>query len=251
MKENRIKFYIIIFLGFSLLLNTNLGQVNGHEGETHDIATSYNTWKLLDWNEANTLEWFGKQIKIDAKIGSSIIYNVTSENKNNFTHPNSGLFSFGNTSNYETDNNDIALLLALSIYPWAPGLITEASNWTQIISEATLVAETSPYLKGSLSVDKSYQHDYKGSNRYAVKFDFVQDSPGNQNTSLIYDSETGILLYGSSEFYFSNLYKIKLELESSTLIIIPTTNTSGFELSILLMGIITLNLIRIQKRRSM
>jgi hypothetical protein len=65
---------------------------------------------------------------------------------------------------------------------------------------------------------------------------------------LIYDTETGLLLYGQSEILFTNLYKIELELNSTTLIEVTTNtspvNTAGFETLVLVLGLISVKLVK-------
>ena len=165
-----------ISLILTLIFIVNIGsiQIFAHEGEVHYDSIADNVWDLLDWNENEPLIWWGRNFNVTANIGSKIIYNVTQVNENNFTYPNSGLFSFGNVSNLETNNNEIAGILALSILPWSPGLITQATNWTQSINEVENIAKTSQWLKGSLNVDKNFNYNYNEEQRDSIKFEYTQ-----------------------------------------------------------------------------
>ena len=192
---------------------------------TNNEQVSVNVWKLIDWNEANTTQWYSKGIFVQAQKGSQVAYNITSSQKNE-TYPNSGYFSIGNASNIQTDNNDLANTFTLSIYPWSPGFVTNPTNWTQNEASAGAAA-AGTYLQGHLSITNGLTYNFSKYQRIANEFVYSQNlTLGNQNTTLIYDRDTGVLLYAKSEIFFSALFKIVLELQSSTLIISSNTSTN-------------------------
>ncbi|MFX1343154.1 MAG: hypothetical protein ACFFAL_10750 [Promethearchaeota archaeon] len=110
-----------------------------------------------------------------------------------------GIFTIGNLT-IPTNDSRIAAELAFSIWPWFPGLISHLT-WTTVDQRASDAA--SGLLVGELEIlttttTKSYI--------------FHQAAPGNQNTTLIYDKQTGILLEGYTEFFFLNDYHLGVEL---------------------------------------
>lgn len=240
---------------FLVALTINIGlitQTGSHEGEDHALAPSYHEWKVLDWNEEYPLIWWTKGINITTTIGSTLIYNVTHQNQGNITHPNTGFLTFGNVTNYETDNNEIADLLTLSIYPWLPGVFLD-TNWADQIETAQYYAENGEYTKGDLKVNSSYRYQYGDVQKSAVSFDYKQGEFGNQNTTLVYELNTGLLLYAKTELKFTNLYKIELALNNTTLFgTIPEIDTTddsttfGFEVLPLFLGV--LSIVYISKR---
>ena len=202
---------------FLLVLLTIQALITPVTSKNTDKQASVNIWKLIDWNEANTTQWYSKGIFVQAQKGTQVTYNITSS-QNNETYPNSGYFTIGNASNIQTDNNDLANTFTLSIYPWSPGFVTNPTNWTQNEASAKAAA-AGTYLQGHLSITNGLTYNFSSYQRIANEFVYSQNlTLGNQNTTLIYDKDTGVLLYAKSEIYFSALFKIELELQSSTLI---------------------------------
>ncbi len=222
----------LLTLLFFIILSIQVLIIPVTSKNTNNDQVSYNVWTLKDWNEVNTTQWWSQGIYVNAKIGSNVIYNITNS-QDNMTDPNSGYFSIGNVSKQMTDNADLASTFTLSIYPWSPGFVTNPTNWTENENIAKSAAATG-YLQGSLSISNDISYNASGFLRVANEFTYMQNSSlGNQNTTLIYDKATGVLLYAKSEIFFSTLYKIELELQSSTLITsnnVPSTskNTPGF-----------------------
>jgi hypothetical protein len=180
-------------------------------------AVSETNWLLKEWNEDATFEWYSTGAKFNASINSLVQYKILLEDPSNYTYPNSGLLDLGNLTNYETDNSDIANSLTFSIWPWTPGLVTH-TNWTDHKLDAVFAAN-GQYLQGTLLINSQTTYNTTSFSRTAIKFDYTQNkSLGNQNTSLIYDYETGVLLYGYSEINFFTPYIIELEFLNSSLI---------------------------------
>ncbi|WP_455464624.1 hypothetical protein, partial [Candidatus Hodarchaeum mangrovi] len=105
---------------------------------------------------------------------------------------------------------------------WFPGLVTSSSDWNLQKQVAQSAAE-GLYTAGTLVVtDISYS--YRNASRSAIQFQYTQDlSLGNQNTTLIYDKQTGVLLKAFSEIFFDHEYVIGLELITSDLIKLGST----------------------------
>ena len=201
---------LFILLALQMAVVPTSGKIANNEQK------SYNIWILESWNEASTTQWYSQGIFIHAQKNSQVIYNITNS-QNNMTDPNSGYFSIGNVTNIKTDNNDLASTFILAIYPWSPGFVTNPSNWTQNENLA-ISAAASGYLQGNLSISNDISYNLSGLMRTANKFSYSQNMTlGNQNTTLIYDKTTGVLLYAKSEILFSSLFSIELQLESSTL----------------------------------
>lgn len=200
-----------------VLLTVQTLMVPVHSQSATNSQDSYNVWTLEDWNIANTTQWWSQGKYVNATKNSDVTYNITSS-QNNMTDPNSGYFSIGNVTNIKTDNADLASTFTLSIYPWYPGFVTNPTNWTENEDLATQAA-AGTYLQGSLYISNNQTYNLYGYLRSAVEFSYVQNATlGNQNTTLMYDKATGVLLYAKSEIFFSSLYKIELALKSSTLI---------------------------------
>lgn len=214
-----INFFLISLIFNFSVMNTAI---------TSNSMLSSNIWRLNNWNETETLNFF-PTANISAVIGSNVSYNITNVNEGNNTHPNEGVFSIGNLT-LATDNPTIGSNLAFSVWPWIPGLVAQ-TNWTWQINEAN-IASNEGFLAGSMDIttvlnsSNSYNFNFIDFNRQVIEFNYHQNFPGNQNTTLIYDTETGVLLHGYTELYFDKLYFLELELISSTLI----TTSNAIEL---------------------
>ena len=211
--------FLILLLSMQMFSSTTVSQSSDNK------LVSNNVWRLLQWNSDYSPQWWPHNLYVSAKPGDLVIYNVTQSNSN-MTNPTSGKFSFGNVTDFQTDNSELSLQFAISVYPWYPGFVTSPSNWTYQKEEAKNAADL---LQGQINITEGLAN---ASNmfRTSYQFDFKQDlSVGNQNTTLIYDKDTGVLLYAYSEFQGSVLYKIELELVSSSLILSSNYNIApGF-----------------------
>ena len=208
-----------------------------------DTQVSDNVWNLAQWNSQVDVQWWSKGLYIHATPNTNVIYNVTKA-YNNATDPNSGTFSIGNATNVQTDNLDLANQFALSIYPFAPGFVVNPNNWTYYEQQARDAAKS---LSGDLKISQGIGN---ASNLYRVSyvFQFNQTSNGNQNTTLVYDRFTGVLIYAYSEFFFSSLYRIELQLDSSTLITVSNNNIApGFTFVIPIVVFVPLVLLKRKK----
>lgn len=193
--------------------------------DTNDTYLSTHQWNLVQWNDENLVEWYSHGLFINATTNSAVTFNLTEYQPSNLTFPSEGLLSIGNTT-VTSDNEDIASSLTLSVWPWHPGLVTHI-NWTHHTLQATAAAE-SVYLQGTLTVEENLSYEFGSFNRKAVKFVYNQNSSlGNQNTSLVYDMATGVLLQSLSEIQFDEYYVIGLELSTSSLISSSNVSSDG------------------------
>ena len=210
---------MILLTNFSLIsIGFNFSVMN--TAITSNGVLSSNIWRLSNWNETETLNFF-PTANITAVIGSNVSYNITHVNEANNTHPNEGIFSIGNLT-LATDNPTIGSNLAFSVWPWIPGLVSQP-NWAWQINEAN-TASNGGFLAGSMDITTvlnssiNFNFNFFNYNRQVIEFNYQQNFPGNQNTTLIYDTETGVLIYGYTELYFDKFYFLELDLISSTLI---------------------------------
>ncbi|MHA2271291.1 MAG: hypothetical protein ACXACI_05470 [Candidatus Hodarchaeales archaeon] len=180
------------------------------------VGTSL-SWEITDYNEAFVGQWWNAthfRGVFSVQKGSRLNFTIITPQVWNYTSAYWGALEFGNLSLSVVDNTETGSALTLSIYPWLPGLVTH-TNWTWHQQMAT-TSSASEYLKGTLTTSETIFQLSKEPNsaveRLAIQFDYVQDSPGNQNTTLVYDLETGILLEAQTEFLFGVLYRMGLEL---------------------------------------
>ncbi len=118
-----------------------------------------------------------------------------------------GQFTIGNLT-LLTNDSRIAIELVFSIWfnssIWFPGLVSHL-DWAAVDQEAT--ASVSGWMAGELEIRTSI----------ATKtYIYHQGDNGNQNTTLIYDIRTGVLLEAYTEFFFFNDYHLGLLLIRST-----------------------------------
>ena len=201
-----ILFVLLLYLCFGYTLGSGEISENFYVSE----------WKITKWNDEYSVIWEWGLITFMATNNSLITYNATNYAPSNFTHPSSGILSVGNLT-IMTSNNKTAEVLLLSIWGWFPGLVTSSSDW-DLQKEVAQSAADGLYTAGTLIVtDISYS--YQNSSRFAIQFQYTQDpSLGNQNTTLIYDKQTGVLLKGFTEIFFDYEYVLGLELINSDLI---------------------------------
>lgn len=197
-------------------------------------------WEIEEWNEENIVAWEYPTTYFSATIGSIINYTVTTYDPTNFTHPSSGEIDIGNLTT-QTTNNKTGEVLALSIWGWFPGLITSSSDW-ELQKETSSKSAQGEWTLGSLDTQE-FTFNYSGLSRSAIKFSYVQDpSVGNQNTTLIYDKETGVLLEGYTELQFYIPYILRLKLVYSDLISESNSNLTINPFWISLLTIISISL---------
>jgi len=216
MKRNH--FFYAILLMISLTFVFPLIQ-----GSSED-ESSFALWQILDWNDDIAVAWDWGVSSFETINGSHINYTLSHYEPSNFTHPSAGSIIVGNLTT-QTTNNKSAEVLVLSIYGWFPGLITSSNNWS-LQEQVALSAAQGVWTLGSLTTNE-ISYEYQGSNREAITYRYKQDpSIGNQNTTLTYDKETGVLLEGWTEIFFAESYVLHLKLAETNIIDIKTPTTS-------------------------
>ena len=219
MKLNQF-FYVLIFL-IGLTFVSPLAQGSSESEE------SFGQWQILDWNDDKAVIWDWGVSSFVTSNGSYVNYTLSHHEPSNFTHPSAGTINIGNLTT-QTTNNKTAEVLVLSIYGWFPGLITSADDW-QLQERVANSAAQGEWTLGSLNVTE-VSYNYHGINRKAITFEYKQDpSIGNQNTTLTYDFETGVLLEGWTEIFILESYVLHLKLAKTNIIDItsPTTNLTA------------------------
>lgn len=100
---------------------------------------------------------------------------------------------------YNVSNGEAAFNMLLGYNAFQSGFLIALNNFTELKELA--LAQDSGFMPGTVSVEETYNF---------ISFDFRQDS-GAQNTTLIYDKETGLLIWAYTEM-------------------IPITNPLGYKL---------------------
>ncbi len=189
-----------------------------------EVDNSFAQWQILDWNDDITVAWDWGLNSFETLNGSYINYTLSHYEPSNFTHPSAGSIIVGNLTT-QTTNNKSAEVLVLSVYGWFPGLVTSSSNWS-LQEQVAFSAAQGVWTLGSLTVNE-ISYNYQGYNLEAITFIYEQDpSIGNQNTTLTYDKETGVLLEGWTEIFFSESYVLHLKLTETNIIDIKTSTNN-------------------------
>jgi hypothetical protein len=167
--------------------------------------------KTVEWRITNVtsevVEWgFGSGAFWQATENQHIVFDIH-QLADAEVH---GIFTIGNLT-IPTNDSRIAAELAFSIWPWFPGLISHLT-WATVDQRASDAA--SGLLVGELEILTT--PTTKG-------YIYHQAAPGNQNTTLMYDKQTGILIEGYTEFFFLNDYHLSVELVGVTQV--PTGTT--------------------------
>ncbi len=173
-------------------------------------------WQVTNSNPNITIAWYNSSFQLIGKVlisnNSRINLTITAINESNMASPVTGKITIGNLTT-EAAMSEIAGALVLSIYPWYPGLLAYP-NWTYQENQAKTAAN-GQYLRGTLTIS-NITYQYGSTSRKAIKFLYQQDpNLGNQNTTLIYDISTGVLLEGFTELKFTEYYVLGLRLEKN------------------------------------
>ena len=157
-------------------------------------------WEITNAT-AEVVEYgFGSGTFWQAQAGQDLTFEVR-ENTDNELH---GLFTIGNLTLLANDSR-IAAELVFSIWPWFPGLVSHL-NWNAV-DQAANEAAMSFYMNGSLDIQ---------STATTRSYIYHQGPWGNQNTTLVYDVNSGILLDGYTEFFFLNDYHLGIQFVNLT-----------------------------------
>ncbi|MBD3226845.1 MAG: hypothetical protein GF329_01550 [Candidatus Lokiarchaeota archaeon] len=203
MKLNKIKSIIIglcILLPLILIM-VPINQANSYHGSILEGKKYY--WKIVnvtsevvDFND-ESYQLIGKW---NATSGQDVTFEIT-----NVTASIKGELSIGNLTTESTDSN-IANQLTLSVWPWFPGLIS-STDWDSVKQAAIAAANYTQgnYMNGSMEITNDSS---------LITFKYIQnDTCGNQNTTLIYNMTTGVLIECNTEFLFMNDYHLALQFD--------------------------------------
>ncbi|MFX0169079.1 MAG: hypothetical protein ACFE89_06910 [Candidatus Hodarchaeota archaeon] len=157
-------------------------------------------WRITNVTTEVVEFGFGSGTLWHAQAGQSLTFEIQ-EVTNDELH---GLFTIGNLS-LPTNDSRIAAEVVFSIWPWFPGLVSHLA-WDSVDQAATDAA-ASFYMNGSLDIRTTST---------TKSYIYHQGQWGNQNTTLVYDLNTGILLTGYTEFFFLNDYHLGIEFISFT-----------------------------------
>ncbi len=204
--------YITIFFVVLFGISVSFISIQGNSINENLVSR----WIIQEWNDDIAVAWDWPSTYFEATTGSDINYTLDYHDPTNFTYPSAGTIEIGNLTSY-TNNTYIAEVLILSIYGWFPGLVTSSINWNDQQQAAQEAAQGQFTLGAVERIDIEY--NYTGISRQAINFTYNQDlSLGNQNTTLIYDKKSGVLLEGYTELLFLNRYVLHLKLVYSDLI---------------------------------
>lgn len=104
---------------------------------------------------------------------------------------------------------EIGSMLVLGYNDYNPGFITSI-NWTHEKLLATNSVDPTGWVPGTVTFDES--------NPAQIKMVFKQaPASGNQNTTLIYNKDTGVLIYAKTEIFFFNLYSLEIQLKEGNI----------------------------------
>jgi len=196
-----------------------------------NISIGTNVW-------INSTLWF-TIANWHANISDEITYSVSDIIQINEKDYTKGSLTIGNLS-LTTNDHAIGTNIALSYYPWVGGLISLESDWMT-------VGDVSPFnTNANITIDTDSTATILGSEVNTIKFK-LNDSL--QQTELVYEAVTGILVSGkTSAFGFS----LELHLSSSS-IPLPTV-TAGLPQPGLICFLVSLSLLtftlNIKRKRS-
>ena len=237
MKTKTIIGFSVILILTTVLLWTQPASAQNLSYTPELYPNAFST-PILHWRITNVTNeavefGFGTGTFWQAQTGQALTF----ENQKIANNELLGLFTIGNLTLSANDSR-IAAELVFSIWPWFPGLISHL-DWNAVDQAATDAA-SGFYMNGSLdilttSTTKSYVYH--------------QGPWGNQNTTLVYDLNAGILLSAYTEFFFLNDYHLGIDFIALTQN--PTNLTTMFFVAILIVVlIITITCIVITHLRS-
>ncbi len=224
--------YIIITIVLVFSISGSFIPIQGNSNDKNLESR----WKINKWNDDIVVAWEWPSTNFQTATGSYLNYTLTDYDSANFTHPSAGIIEIGNLT-IQTTNNKTGEALVLSIYGWFPGLVTSSSNWN-LQKQVAQEAANGQWTLGTL-VTSEPSYNYEGISLQAINFTYNQDpSTGNQNTTLVYDKETGVLLEGYTEIQFADYYVLSLKLISSDIIVTEAiTNWSSLTIFLTIIGV--------------
>lgn len=221
--------FIILSCGLLLLhLGGNVTPASAQNTTQYsvNVTPSPLVTPVLKWTITNVTEravgWgWGGDLFWQAHTGQLVVFEVH-EIRDDEIH---GLFTIGNMT-LPTNDSRIAGELMFSIWPWFTGLVSHL-NWAAVDQAASDSA--TGWMEGDMEIRTSAT---------TKTYIYHQGSYGNQNTTLVYDTNTGILQAAYSEFFFAEDYHLGLQLVQASLFLTPLT-------LIVLTGIVIIGLVLI------
>jgi len=163
-------------------------------------------WTITNVTAETTVWVWGSGNYWKASAGQQIAFQIH-ELREDELH---GRFTLGNLTVLANDSL-IGSELMLSIWPWFPGLVSSL-NWADVDQKAN--SSATGWMAGVLEIRTTAS---------AKTYIYHQGPTGNQNTTLVYDLQTGILLAGYTEIYFAHDYHLGLQLSEAALFPTPLT----------------------------
>jgi hypothetical protein len=164
------------------------------------FSTSKLHWRITNVTDEVVEFGFGSGTFWHAQAGQELSFEVQVIADDDLT----GLLTIGNLTLPANDSR-IAAELVFSIWPWFPGLVSHL-DWIAVDQAATEAA-ASFYMNGTLDIQ-----DGASTKTYV----YHQGPWGNQNTTLVYDIDSGILLSAYTEFFFLNDYHLGIDFVALT-----------------------------------
>ncbi|MHA1266994.1 MAG: hypothetical protein ACTSRS_17280 [Candidatus Helarchaeota archaeon] len=177
-------FIVIVFLGLAMIPTQAMTEYahDIQEGQSHIWRIQYITPNLIAWWDSR-----GFQGNFKANENTLAVFDITT-----IAEDIAGNFQIGNLTLQGVNDSDIASALALSIWPWFPGLISHL-NWSKVIAAAR--AANTGWMQGNLTVVEYSEF---------ILFSYQQNQTAGQNTTLVYDLKTGLLM--SAYTAYGNYY---------------------------------------------
>jgi uncharacterized membrane protein len=170
------------------------------------FLTPYLRWTITNVTTATTAWVWGSGNYWQASAGQQIVFELH-ELRDNELH---GRFTIGNLTVLSNDSL-IGSELTLSIWPWFPGLVSHL-DWTNADEQAN--SSATGWMAGFLDIRTTSN---------TKTYIYRQGPTGNQNTTLVYDLRTGILLAAYTEIYIANDYHLGLQVTEAVLRPTPLT----------------------------
>lgn len=180
-------------------------------------------WKITNVTSEVVEFGFGSGALWKAQAGQPLTFEIQEIADNEL----SGLFTIGNLTLLANDTR-IAGELVFSVWPWFPGLVSHL-DWTTVDQDATNAA-SGYFLNGSLDITTTST---------TKTYVYHQGPFGNQNTTLVYDLFSGVLLSAFTEVFLLSDYHLGIEFITQTQN--PTNLTTLLFVSILAIAIIVVS----------
>jgi hypothetical protein len=164
------------------------------------FLTPFLRWIITNVTAESPAWIWGSDIYWKASAGQQVVFHIQEVQDGELQ----GLFTVGNLTAPANDSL-IGYQLMLCIWPWLPGLVSSI-NWTEVDQEAN--SSATGWMAGDLEIRTTAN---------TKTYVYHQGPFGNQNTTLVYDLQSGILLAAYTEIYITNDYHLGLQLSEAVL----------------------------------